>query len=125
MSQPENLGSFINENKILAKEWLETRLEVIRLKGIRATSKAMGFFIWMLISIFSLLLVMIFLGIVLGLWLSELTGSYIQGFGITTLIFIFIVALLAIFRKSLFVNPVIKVMISKLQDESGSDEDED
>ena len=68
---------------------------------------------------------MIFLGIVLGLWLSDITGSYIQGFGITTLIFIFIVALLAIFRKSLFVNPVIKVMISKLQDESGSDEDEE
>ena len=95
MSQPENLGSFINENKILAKEYLETRLEVIRLKGIRATSKAMGFFIWILISIFSLLLVMIFLGIVLGLWLSDLTGSYIQGFGITTLIFIFIVALVS------------------------------
>ena len=77
------------------------------------------------ITIFSLLLVMIFLGVVLGLWLSDLTGSYIQGFGITTLIFIFILAILAIFRKSLFVNPVIKVMISKLQDESGSDEDEE
>ena len=125
MSQPENLGSFINENKILAKEYLETRLEIIRLQGIRASSKAMGFFIWVLISIFSLLLVMIFLGIVLGLWLSDLTGSYVQGFGITALIFIFIVALLAIFRKSLFVNPVIKVMISKLQDESSSDEDEE
>ncbi len=125
MSQPENLGSFINENKILAKEYLETRLEIIRLKGIRASSKAMGLFIWILISIFSLLLVMIFLGIVLGLWLSELTGSYIQGFGITTLIFIIIVAVLAIFRKSLFVNPVIKGMITKLQDESSSDEDED
>jgi len=125
MSQPENLGSFISENKILAKEYLETRLEIIRLQGIRASSKAMGFFIWVLISIFSLLLVMIFLGIVLGLWLSDLTGSYVQGFGITALIFIFIVALLAIFRKSLFVNPVIKVMISKLQDESSSDEDEE
>jgi hypothetical protein len=125
MSQPENLGSFISENKILVKEYLETRLEIIRLQGIRASSKAMGFFIWILISIFSLLLVMIFLGIVLGLWLSELTGSYIQGFGITALIFIFIVALLAIFRKSLFVNPVIKVMISKLQNESSSDEDEE
>jgi lipopolysaccharide export LptBFGC system permease protein LptF len=125
MSQPENLGSFINENKILAKEYIETRLEIIRLKGIRASSKAMGFFIWTLISIFSLLLIMIFLGVVLGLWLSELTGSYIEGFGITTLIFIFIVALLAIFRKSLFVNPVIKVMISKLQDESSSDENDE
>ena len=125
MSQPENLGSFISENKILAKEYLETRLEIVRLQGIRASSKAMGFFIWILISIFSLLLVMIFLGIVLGLWLSDITGSYLQGFGITTLIFIFIVALLAVFRKSLFVNPVIKAMISKLQSESSYDENEE
>ena len=122
MSEPENLGAFIKENKTLLKEYLETRLEIIRLQGIKAFSKATGYIIWILISLFLVFLVIIFLGLVLGFWLSELSGNLVIGFGLTTLILIFFLALLAIFRKSLFVNPVIKAMISKLQGEIKQEE---
>lgn len=122
MSEPENLGAFIKENKTLLKEYLETKFEIIRLQGIKAFSKAIGYVIWILISVFLVFLVIIFLGLVLGFWLSELSGNLVIGFGLTTLILIFFLALLAIFRKSLFVNPVIKVMISKFQGEIKQEE---
>ena len=117
MTEPENLGAFIKENKTLLKDYLETRLELFQLQGIKAASKAIGYFIWIIISLFLVFLVFIFTGLVLGFWLSELTGSLTTGFGITTLILAFFLALLAIFRKSLFVNPIVKAMINKLQEE--------
>ena len=114
MNQPENLGAFIKTNKTLLKDYLETRMEIYRLQGVKASSKVIGYLIWLLISLFLIFLVIIFFALVLGLWLSELSGSLIMGFGLTSLILVFFVTLLVIFRKSLFVNPVVRAMISKL-----------
>jgi hypothetical protein len=117
MNQPENLGNFIRENKSLFKEYLETRLDIYRLQAIRAGSKSAGYLVWILVSIFLLFLVAIFAGLVLGFWLSDLTGSFIKGFAITTGILVFIVILLALLRKSLFVNPVVRKVIDQLSDD--------
>jgi hypothetical protein len=111
MSKSEDLGSFFQENKSLFKEYLETRLEIYRLQGIRTVSKAAGWLAWILISLFLLFLILIFSGVVLGCWLSGLTHSYVTGFGLTTGILIVIFAFLAIFRKSLFVNPLVQSII--------------
>ncbi len=122
MNQPENLGAFIKTNKTLLKDYLETRMEIYRLQGVKASSKVIGYLIWLLISLFLIFLVIIFFALVLGLWLSELSGSLIMGFGLTSLILVFFVTLLVIFRKSLFVNPVVRAMISKLHEEDNQEE---
>ena len=116
MSQPENLGAFIKENKSLLREYLETRLEIFRLSGIQASSKALGYLIWVLVSLFFLLIVFIFAGLVMAFWLSDITGSYVKGFGLTAILFIVIFILMALLRKTLFVTPSIKAVIRKLQD---------
>jgi len=113
MSQPENLNSFFKESKPLLKEYIETRLELFRLQSIRIISQSAGYLVWILISLFLLFLIMIFSGIVLGCWLSSLMNSYVLGFGATTLILVGVFILLAVFRKKLFVHPVIQAIISK------------
>ena len=113
MGQTDNLGSFFKENKPLLKEYLETRMEIFRLLSIRIISQSAGWLVWILISMFLLFLIMIFSGIVLGCWLSGLTHSYVKGFGLTTLIFILIFTVLALFRKRLFVNPLTESIIRK------------
>lgn len=118
MNQEQDLGSFIKENKKLASEYLETRIELFRLQAVKSVSKAMGLFIWLLISALLLLLLSIFACLLLSFWLADLTGSTVAGFGITTLILAVLVLLLAIFRKKLFVNPVIRKVIRKLQEDS-------
>ena len=118
MVETENIGSFIKENKKLAKEYIDVRLEIYRLKLIRVFSKTSGYFIWIMISLFLVSLFAIFLGVVAGLWLSELTGSYVLGFGIVTLLILVKIIFLALFRKKIFVNPIIRNIISRMDDDS-------
>ena len=119
MSAPENLGSFFKENKKLLKEYLDTRLEVYKLKLIHIISKSAGYFIWIIVSLFLVFLFATFIGLVAGFWISDITGSYVKGFGIATLIILSFILLLALFRKALFVNPIIRNIIKRAGEEKG------
>jgi hypothetical protein len=113
MAEKENLGSFLKENKKLVTDYLDVRLEVFKLKMIRVFSKSGGHFIWIIISLSLIFLLITFTGLVIGFWFTDLTGSYVKGFGYTTLIMLGIIILLALFRKVLFVNPIIRKVIRR------------
>jgi hypothetical protein len=120
----DDLGSFIRENKDLASSYAETKLEIFRLKIIRMVSRLAGQFIWLLVSLFLLSLLFIFLGLVTGFWLSELMGSYTRGFGLTALIMLVVIILVAALRKILFIDPFIRTIIRKtsndIDDQNGN-----
>jgi len=111
MTPSEDMGSFLKDNKQLLVEYLETKIEIARLKGIKAFSKSAGFLIWILIFLLLVGLVSAFAALVFALWMSKLTGSLIMGFGITTLVMILKLVLLTVFRDTLFVNPIIRFVI--------------
>ncbi len=111
MSQPETLGSFFRENKTLAKEYIETRLKLYRLQTIRVFAKTAGHLSWILVALFLGFLILLFGGMVMAYWLSELTGSHVKGFGITTLFLLFLFGGVVLFRKQLFVRPIIETII--------------
>jgi hypothetical protein len=117
MSQPDNLGTFFAENKTLVKEYLETRMKIYRLQSIRLFSRSAGYFAWIIISVFLAFLFLLFGGLVLGFWFSGLFGSFVKGFGLVTLLILAVFVLLAVFRKALFVNPVIQSVIQSSKDE--------
>lgn len=125
MSQPDNLGDFFRENKELLKVYVETKSEIFRLQAIRIFSKSMGLLAWMVIAAFIAFLILIFAGLVLGFWLSDLTQSYVKGFGITTIILILFFILIAVFREKLFVNPIIKNIIIRAREEVRLRENDD
>lgn len=124
MNQPDNLGSFFRENRNLLKEYIETRMDIFRLQGIRLLSKSMGMLIWVIIAAFLGFLIMIFSGLVLGFWLSDLMQSHVKGFGYATLIMIVLFVMLAVFRNVLFVNPIIKKIILRSQDDDRNDDND-
>jgi hypothetical protein len=117
MSQPDNLGSFISENKTIVKEYVETRMEIYRLQSLRMISKSAGYFAWIIISLFLIFLILLFTGMALGFWFSTLFNSYFKGFGLISLILIIITILLGVFRRALFVNPVIQSIIKRSREE--------
>lgn len=117
MPDPTSFGSFFTENKKLAKEYIDTRLAIYKLMLIRSFSKSAGYFAWMIVSFFLLWLLIIFGGLVTGFWLSELTGSYTKGFGITSLFILTLIILIALFRKAIFINPIIRTLIRKASEE--------
>jgi hypothetical protein len=115
-----DVASFIRDNKDTIKEYIETRYEIYRLKGIRTVSKTAGLLGWIIVSMFLLFLIVIFGGLTMGYWLSGLFNSLILGFGLTSLFFVLLFILLAIFRKQLFINPVITAIISQSSEEDES-----
>jgi len=117
MSENESIGSFLKENKSLAKEYLETRLEIFRLSGIRMASKSAGYFVWLIISLFLVFLIMLFVGVTIGFWLSKLTDSFILGFGIVAVALILLFVILTVFRKKLFLEPLMQVILDRASEE--------
>jgi len=117
MGQPDNLGSFISENKAVLKEYLDTRMEIYRLQSLRIFSKSAGYFAWIMVSALLAFLILIFGGLMLGYWFSSMLGSYVKGFGLMTLLLVVLFILLALFRKSLFVDPVVQSIIQKSREE--------
>jgi hypothetical protein len=121
MTTPDNLDSFLQDNKKIVKDYFNTRTELIRLRFIRFFSNVAGYFSWLLVSVVLVSLLVIFLGMTTGFWLSQLTGSYVKGFGLTSLIILSVILLAVLLRRVLFINPIIRVLIRKT--EEGNDND--
>ena len=117
MSENESMGSFLKSNKSLAKEYLETRLEIFRLSGIRMASKSAGYFVWLIISLFLIFLIILFAGVTIGFWLSQLMDSFVKGFGLITLALILLFAILTVFRKKLFLAPLMQIILNRASEE--------
>jgi hypothetical protein len=118
MPQPDNLGSFFAENKKLLKEYLETRLEIYRLQSLRVFAKSAGYFAWILLSLFLAGLFLLFGGMMVAFWFSDLFHSHVKGFGMVALLILILFILIALFRRILFVEPVIQSVIQRSTDEN-------
>ena len=116
MSHQEDLGTFLKSGKTLLADYLQTQVEIYRLRGVRALSKTAGYLIWIIICLLLISLIVIFSGIVLGLWLSQLTGSPVVGFGYVTAGYLLIMIILTAFRKAIFVNPIIRLVLKQSRD---------
>src|SRR5579871_1371279 len=123
MTENESLGSFFQSNKNLAKEYVETRLEIFRLRAIRTASKSAGLLVWLIISLFLVFLIVLFLGITMGFWLSKLTDSFVMGFGLVSLALILLCVILAIFRKKLFLEPLMQIILDRASEEIEEEDD--
>jgi hypothetical protein len=113
MSQPQNLGSFIAENKTLVKEYLETRMEIYRLQSMRVVAKSAGMIAWIFLSLLLGFLFLLFGGLMLAYWFAGIFHSYVKGFGLVALLILVVFVLIAVFRRALFVDPVIQAIIQK------------
>jgi hypothetical protein len=113
MAEPENFSAFFQENKKLVKDYIDTKLEIYRLRMVRLIAKSAGEIIWIIVSLFLFFLFIIFLGMVTGFWLSDITGSHVKGFGLTTLFILLVILAIALLKKTLFVNPIIHRIVGR------------
>lgn len=126
MSQSDNLNSFFSRNKVILKDYVTTNIELLRLRAIRVASKSVGTLVFIMVAMFFVFIILFFAGLVLGLWLSEKTGSYVSGFGYATLILMGLLLCIFLMRNILFINPVLSTVLDKLQeDPEGEADDED
>ena len=114
MSTDKNFSAFFNENKALLREYLELRVRLFKLQVIKAMSRSLGLLFAMLVVAAIGLFVVLFLGMSFSFWLAEKSGSNTIGFaGGAGLFFIFLL-LVIVFRKPLFMSPLIRLFIREM-----------
>ena len=117
----ETFSEFYQENSKLLSEYLDTRLQLIRLMAIRTISRTFSMFIVVCLVSFMVLFFLLFLVISFSWLMADAIGSAALGFLCGAGVFLLILVLGIIFRKPLFLNPLIRLFIHT----STQEEDED
>lgn len=118
MSSKETFFSFFSENKALIKEYIDTRIELIKLQGVRTLSRTIS--VVMIIFIISLLClsILLLIGITFAFWISSITGSNIIGFASSAGLFILFLIGFLVFGRGMVQNQVIRRIIQDTMDDS-------
>jgi hypothetical protein len=109
----EHFGGFINENVSLLKEYVEVRLELIKLRTVRMASRTLSILLTGFIIIMLSLFILLFLGLTFSAWINALTGSAIAGYAATAGLYLLLLLLVIAFRKPLLQNPLIRIFIAE------------
>lgn len=117
----ENLNDFYKENKRLVSDYVETRLDLLKLTTVRSLSRTLSMLILVTIISFMVLFFLLFLVIAFSWFMSDLLGSATLGFLCGGGVFLLILVLSVAFRKALFLNPLIRLFI---QTSTQEEEDE-
>ena len=120
----ETFNDFYQENRKLLAEYLETRLQLLRLIAIRTLSRTFSMFIVVCLVSFMVLFFLLFLVISFSWLMADATGSAALGFLCGAGVFLVIIMLAVVFRKPLFLNPLIRLFIHTSTQEEDEDEDD-
>lgn len=125
MPTSENLGDFYKENKKLVSEYIETRIELLKLKSIKLLAKTLSVLILISLVSFMMLFFVLFLVISFSWFMADKLGSATLGFLCGGGIFLLLIILSVAFRKVLFLNPFIRIFLhaSTQEDEEENEED--
>ena len=125
MYDKDKFSTFYRDNKDLLKEYIEIRMDLIRLQGVRMLSRSFSLVMVGLIVILLSLFILFFLGIAFAFWISDLTGSNVAGFTSAAGLFALLLILTIIFRRPLFQNPMIRLFINESIPENEEEEETD
>ncbi|UPK70448.1 hypothetical protein [Chitinophaga filiformis] len=113
----DNFSNYFNQTGKVAKEYLETRLDLIKLQSAGKLSKALGLFFSLILAFLLFFFVIVFLGMVLGFWIGEMTNSFTIGFSCSAALFVVLLGILLIFRKPLIQTPLSNMLVRELMSE--------
>lgn len=119
----DNAKDFVKETKDLASDYVEARWKLFRLNVAGKAVHALGVFMAIIIAAMLGFFVVLFLGMLLAFWISDLSGSVTLGFSVTALLFIILFAIVLLFRKKLILLPVSNLLIRELAEEIDPDDE--
>jgi len=102
MDSGYNLSELLSALKTEIKEWVEIRVKLLQLHIYEKTAVVGSFLIYGIIIInllfFAFLFAFLALGFLMGKWVHSVAG----GFAIISCLYLFVLAAMLIFRKSIF-----------------------
>ena len=121
----DNFGNYFNQTGKVAKEYVETRLDLIKLQAAGKLSKALGLFFSLILAFLLFFFVIVFLGMVLGFWIGEMTNSFTLGFSCSAGLFVILLGIILVFRKPLVQIPLSNMLVKELLSEMEVEEKEE
>jgi len=103
-----------------SKEYLDTQLEILKLKAISKSSRIIGAVVLDISKLGLVLAIIFFWSLALGFWLGELMGSYSLGFLATGGIFLILLLIVRAVEPKLeakFMDLTIKKVLGKWNEE--------
>jgi uncharacterized membrane protein (DUF485 family) len=119
----ENLHDFYEENRKILTEYLETRVEIVKLTAVRSLSRTLAMLIVISAISFMVLFFLLFLVISFSWMMADVLGSAALGFLSGGGIFLLILVLTVLFRKQLFLNPLIRLFIRTSTEDAEEDDE--
>ncbi|SKA16469.1 hypothetical protein SAMN04488128_1021249 [Chitinophaga eiseniae] len=113
----ENFGNYFNQTGKVAREYLETRLDLLKLQAAGKLSKALGLFFSLTMAFLLFFFVIVFLGMVVGFWIGEMTGSFTIGFACAAGLFVLLFVVILLFRRQLIQRPLTRLLLTELVEE--------
>ncbi|RAJ85517.1 hypothetical protein CLV59_102221 [Chitinophaga dinghuensis] len=113
----ENFSDYFKQTGKVAKDYLETRLDLLKLQAAGKLSKALGLFFSVLMAFLLFFFVIVFLGMLVAFWIGERTGSFTIGFTCASGLFILFFVIIIFFRRQLIERPLSRLLINVLIDE--------
>jgi hypothetical protein len=104
---------FLEEAKESLTAYVNVQIKLFKLQLVKKNATIGGLLIWLLILFFFLFGLMLFAGFAFSFWIGTLLQNIPIGFAITALIFAILILLITLFRKQLFINPIIKIIIQQ------------
>jgi hypothetical protein len=102
-------------------DYTEKRIELVKLEAIEKTAIVGGLSAsFLLIILFSFMSIM-FLSVMMGFLLADITGSMLKGFGLLALFYVLLLILVIVFRTSIS-KPISNLLVRVLAKEEGSHE---
>jgi hypothetical protein len=124
MSSNENLNDFYKDSRKLITSYIDTRVQLLRLTSIRSLSRVLSMLILVTLIGFMVLFFLLFMVISFSWWIAEKTNSPSFGFMSGGGIFLLILLIGLVFRKPLFLNPLIRLFIQTSAKEEDEEDDE-
>jgi hypothetical protein len=113
--------SFLANYKDLLVDYTEKRIELVKLEAIEKTAIVGGLSAsFLLIILFSFMSIM-FLSVMMGFLLADITGSMLKGFGLLALFYVLLLILVIVFRTSIS-KPISNLLVRVLAKEEASHE---
>lgn len=108
--QSENIESLLEK----AGDYVETRLEIFKLKTALTTSDVVSELVGRIVLVSFITIVVMMLNIGLALWLGELLGKSYYGFLVLAGFYSLLAILMYFFREKMIESPVSNAIIKKM-----------
>jgi len=118
MQGKEDFSGFLSANVRLVREYVELRMEMLRLQGVRMVAKAYSQLMVFLIVLLMGLFVLFFLGMALAWGVAALTGSVVIGYLSSAGLFLLLLVLTVRFRRTLFQDRMVRTLLDTPDDET-------